>query len=84
MLITNYILYINTPSCRAGYIRVPRKKGKELVLKVFNSAVTALGCIVGEDGEMNVFAGSKDGVIKVNNYMSWANYLIIIGLIIIG
>ena len=33
--------------------------------KVFNSAVTAMECVTDNEGQLVIFAGSKDGVIKV-------------------
>ena len=37
----------------------------ELVERVFNSAVTAMECVTDQGGNMVLFAGSKDGIIKV-------------------
>ena len=42
-----------------------KKKGNEVFGQVFNSAVTAIECVPDDRGEIVIFAGSKDGVIKV-------------------
>lgn len=52
-----------------GYIKVPHKKRTEGVYeRVFNSAVTAMECFTNEEGDLIIFAGSKDGVIKVGGF----------------
>lgn len=49
-----------------GHIIVPnKKKTLEIVERVFNSAVTAMECVTDKGGNLIIFAGSKDGIIKV-------------------
>ncbi|KAL5255924.1 hypothetical protein ACHWQZ_G011221 [Mnemiopsis leidyi] len=56
----------NIMGLSSGYISVPAKRRVKIVYeKVFNSAVTAMECETDSEGQLVIFAGSKDGVLKV-------------------
>eukprot|EP00116_Pleurobrachia_bachei_P000281 sb/3460543/ len=63
-----------------GYIKIPGKKHRQLFERVFNSAVSTIDCVTGSNGRVVLFAGSKEGVVKVLSPSPSLDALEVIGM----